>query len=50
MNCVGNKNNFKIIGSAKNDFFLCLKESLLINKDKPKLNINDRSMPLSLFS
>ena len=25
---------------------LCIKESLLIQKDKPKLNIRDRIMPL----
>ena len=49
-NCIGNKDNFKIIGNAKNDFILCLKESLLIYKDKPKLNISERSMPLKLFN
>ena len=47
--CAGNQNNFKIIGSAKNDYLLCLKETLLIHKDKPKINTNERSVPLYLF-
>ena len=48
-NCVGKEENFKIIGSAANDFHLCLKESLLIQKEKPKINTSDNSMPLKLF-
>ena len=47
--CIGKEENFKIIGSSHTDFALCIKESLLIHKDKPKLNISDRSMPLYLF-
>ena len=47
--CVGKEENFKIIGSATNDFHLLLKESLLINKQKPSLNTSDNSLPLSLF-
>ena len=47
--CVGKQDNFKIIGSAKNDFHLCIKETLLIHKDRSKLNTSDNSMPLKLF-
>ena len=47
--CIGKEENFKIIGSSHTDFTLCIKESLLIHKDKPKLNISDRTMPLYLF-
>ena len=47
--CTGKKENFKIIGSSHAEFTLSIKESLLIHKDKPKLNISDRSMPLYLF-
>jgi hypothetical protein len=47
--CVGKEENFKIIGSASNDYHLCLKESLLIQKNKPGMNTNDNSIPLKLF-
>ena len=47
--CVGKEQNFKIIGSASTDYHLCLKESILIKKYKPKLNTNDNSIPLKLF-
>ena len=47
--CVGNVQNFKIIGSATNDFQLKIKESLLIRKNKPKINGADQSVPLELF-
>ena len=47
--CVGKHDNFKIIGSAKNDFMLCIKETLLIHKNKPKINTNERSVPIYLF-
>ena len=47
--CVGKKENFKIIGSAINDYHLCLKESLLIQKNKPRINTNENSIPLKLF-
>ena len=48
-NCVGNMDNFKIIGSATNDFHLKLKESLLIHKNRPKINGAEKSIPLELF-
>ena len=38
--------NFKIVGNATNDFYLKLKESLLILKMKPSLNIAQESIPL----
>ena len=47
--CVGNLENFDIIGNASNDFHLCLKESLLIKKFKPSLNKSVKSIPLKLF-
>ena len=47
--CISKEENFKIIGSSRTGFTLCIKESLLIHKDRPKLNISDRSMPLYLF-
>ena len=47
--CVGKEENFKIIGSAANDYLLCIKESLLIKKQKPGINTSDNSIPLSLF-
>ena len=47
--CYGNIDNFKIIGNASNDFFLRIKESLLISKFKPSLNSKDKSIPLQLF-
>ena len=42
-------NCFSLIGSASNKFHLKLKESLLILKIKPSLNIAKESMPLMLF-
>ncbi len=48
-NCTGKEENFQIIGSASNDYHLCLKESLLIQKHKPGINTNDNSIPLKLF-
>ena len=47
--CVGDVQNFKIIGSATNDFQLKIKESLLIRKNKPTINGADQSVPLELF-
>ena len=41
--------NFKIIGSAKNDFFLKIKESLNIHRENPALNRTVKSFPLELF-
>ena len=48
--CNGTMDSFQIIGRAKNDFFLKVKESLLIKKTKPTLlNVNSYSVPLHLF-
>ena len=47
--CNASLEDFCIIGSAKTDELLCIKESLLIQKIKPKLNISVKSTPLSLF-
>ena len=41
--------NFKIIGTAVKDFHLKLKESLLIFKMKPCLNMAQELMPLYVF-
>ena len=43
--------DFEVIGrdSLINDFFLKVKESLLIKRHKPKLNENEASTPLFLF-
>ena len=41
--------NFSIISSANNNFELLLKESLLIHRDRPSLNNQVSSVPLSLF-
>ena len=49
-NCNATLDNFRIIGSAKNDYTLCLKESLLIQLYKFNLNKNVQSMPLYLFT
>ena len=42
--------SFKIVGAASNDFHLRIKESLLILKDKPNLNVASESLPLHVFS
>ena len=47
--CNGALENFEVIGRANNDFFLKIKESLLIRKFKPTLNSKDKSIPLLLF-
>ena len=49
--CIHNSTikDFSIIGSAKTDELLCIKESLLIQKLKPKLNNSVQSVPLKLF-
>ena len=47
--CKASVDDFSIIGSAKNDYHLRIKESLLIQKDKPVLNVNVNSIPLMLF-
>jgi hypothetical protein len=40
---------FKIIGSAKNDYHLKIKESLNIHRENPQLNKTVKSFPLTLF-
>ena len=48
--CNGTLDSFDIVGGAKNDFFLKIKETLLIKKVKPTLlNPNGQSVPLHLF-
>ena len=47
--CRGKEGNFRIIGSAKTDQLLCIKETLLIHKNKPKINTNERSTLIYLF-
>ena len=47
--CNGSLDHFEIIGCADNDYFLRIKESLLINKFKPALNQSGKSIPLHLF-
>ena len=49
-NCNNTLDSFRIVGSAKNNYNLCLKESLLIQLYKFNLNKNVKSMPLHLFS
>ena len=44
--CRGKEENFR---SAKTDQLLCIKETLLIHKNKPKINTNERSTPIYLF-
>ena len=39
----------KIVGNATNDFYLKLKESLLILKMKPSLNLAQESITLLLL-
>ena len=41
--------SFRIIGQAKNDFHLKIKESLNIMKENPRLNKTVQSFPLYLF-
>ena len=48
-NYVSCTNNFKIMGNSVNNYFLQLKESLLILKLRPSLNVAKESMPLYLF-
>ena len=41
--------NFSVVTKENKKFLLELKESLLIMRDKPSLNRNNRSAPLCLF-
>ena len=47
--CRGKEETFRIIGSAETDKLLFIKETLLIHKNKPKINTNERSTPVYLF-
>ena len=47
--CKASMDDFKIIGSAKNDYHLRIKESIIIKKDNPILNKSVKSTPLSLL-
>ena len=47
--CIGKEENFKIIGSARTDPLLCIKETLIIHKNKPKINTSYGSVPIYLF-
>ena len=48
--CGGTLDSFEIIGGARNDYLLKMKESLLIKKIKPcLLNQSSHSVPLQLF-
>ena len=52
LHCCNHNNSpesFKIIGSAKNDYHLKIKESLNILRENPKLNKTVKSFPLYLF-
>ena len=44
------REEFSIIGREKNPYILQVKESILISKNRPKLNNNIVSVPLYLFS
>ena len=48
--CNSTVDNFNIIGNARTDALLCIKESLLVHKDKPSLNTSERSTPIYLFN
>ena len=41
--------DFKILTSSNSEFHLKIKESLLISRDKPELNRNEKYLPLCLF-
>ena len=41
--------DFSILATNNNDFKVTLMESLLINRDHPRLNENKQSLPLELF-
>ena len=44
------RDNFKIIGHEKDPYLVQLKESIIINTSRPKLNGNLTSVPLHLFA
>ena len=41
--------DFKVLASSNSEFYLKIKESLLISRDQPILNKNEASLPLCLF-
>ena len=41
--------DFKILTSSNSEFEIKIKGSLLISRDKPELNRNEKSLPLYLF-
>ena len=41
--------DFKILAISNSEFYLKIKESLLISRDKPELNRNEKSSSLYLF-
>jgi len=47
---INNVDSFKVMGNSTNNYHLQLKESLLILKQKPSLNVAKESMPLHLFN
>ena len=48
-NHLSSVNDFQIIGTARNNYYLKIKESIVIAMLKPTLNIAKESMPLHLF-
>ena len=48
-NHVSDFTNFKVLGYAKNDYTLQIKESLLIGKEKCDLNKQVKCLKLELF-
>ena len=43
------RENFEILGADSNNTHLKIKESLFIMREKPSLNIQGKSVPLTLF-
>ena len=41
--------DIQILASSNSDFYLKIKENLLISRDKPELNRNGKSLPLYFF-
>ena len=41
--------DFKILASSNSEFDFKIKQSLLISRDKPELNGNEKSLPLYLL-
>ena len=40
--------DFKILASSNSEFYLKIKESILISRDKPELYRNEKALPLYL--